>query len=1029
MRQIPANRRLASRKWSISLTWLLAYVLAGMTCLPSWALDRDRTLRQFSHASWTAKDGAPEEIGAIAQTTDGYLWLGAQRGLFKFDGIQFTRYVPPAGVRLPSSNIHALMATPDGGLLIAFTPSGVALLKQGQLTLYQEQDLEVSGFARDLDGRIWAGVWTEQGEKGAGLRYLENGRWLKVGKDRQLWHESVDYLFVDRAGTLWAAGDYVETLSRYSHTFQLRYRATGLPSMSQSPNGQIWMGRPFFGISPVDNTGKSIPGPKISISTSNVMFDRDGALWTYGADGGLCLVRFPERLGNRLIGATDPAVECMTEKDGLTDQKINGLFEDREGNIWAVSNRGVDRFSESHLVPVPLNTHVKNVTLLPSGDGGLWIGSASANPFVRLQKNLSVSTVKLADARLYTENVSSVYRDSDGVAWWGAQGGIWRQRDDRFTFYPVPKILGPAMAWEIFPDGRSGKLWVRLGEAGLFQFKDGVWTKPDLPSGLTNPLPSATFYDRGNRIWLGYKGNHVSVIESGMARSFDARDGLDVGRIRSIRGQGGLMFFGGELGLTTFKNGRFTTVHIPEDSALGAVTAIVATQDGALWLAAQPGIARISPADVTALAADPRRLIVPEVFGVYDGLNGSVQTEPRSSTAVQGTDGKLWFATTAGLVWIDSAHLKRNSIRPPVVIKALNSEQHKYAPQDSQVLPEGTTSLRIEYTALSLSIPEKVKFKYKLSGIDKDWQEGGALREAVYNNLGPGHYTFRVIAANNDGLWNEDGATLRFDIAPTWYQAMWFRVLIIVTALLLMFAFYRRRVHVIEHEINLRFEARMAERMRIARELHDTLLQALQGLILNFSNFSSRATASDEVREEIEQSLDRAERLVVSGRERIRDLRQGRSRAEDLSEALNNLVTEMFGASDPKVNVSIDGEPRPLNADLQEEAVWIVSEAMANARQHSGADRINLLVSYHGRHLSISVEDNGSGFNTDVASGKTGHFGLAGMRERSESRGGRLFVQSSPNKGTVVKLTFPAHVAYHAKSRWSPKLLFQSFKK
>jgi len=1002
-------RTFAARKPKMLICWLLASLVVGLVCLPGWSLDRDRSLRQMYHTAWTAKDGAPGEIGAIAQTTDGYLWLGAQRGLFQFDGVKFTRYVPPPGVRLPSSNIHALMATPDGGLLIAFNPSGVAFLKHGLITLFDEQDLDVSCFARDLDGRIWAGVWTEQAGE-TGLRLLENGRWVKIGAD---WHfslQNVSNIFVDHTGTLWIDGEgSLEVLHRYSNAFQqVDTNFSNLSTMAEGKDGRIWLGRAPRGIAPINAAGKPLKVPRIAINNDREIFDRDGALWTYGRSSGLCRVRFPERLGNRLVDAKDPAVECMTAHDGLTDQKINGVIEDREGNIWAISNRGLDRFRSSHLVPVRLDPHINDVTLLPGDDGGVWIASESFNPVVRLRNDMSMIAAKAPSADQHHDQIVSVYRDLEGVVWWGAVGGLWRQQGDRFTFFPEPPELRYDAPWEIFPDTVSGKLWVRLGDDGLFRFKDGIWEKPDLSSWLPNPLMSASFVDAQDRTWLGYRGDHVSVIVSGKVRSYGASDGLDVGRIRSIRGQGGLMFFGGELGLATLKNDRFTTVRTPEDLPLGAVTGIVPTQDGALWLAAQPGVVRVSPADVAALARDPQHLVVPEVFGFYDGLVGTMQTEPRFSTAVQTTDGKLWFATTAGLAWIDPAHIERNSLRPPVFITALHSEKGSYSSTDSQVLPQRTTSLRFAFTALCLSIPEKVRFKYRLTGVDKDWQDGGTRREAIYNNLGPGHYIFRVIAANNDGVWNEDGATLHFDIAPAWFQTMWFRLLCVAALLAFLWALYQMRLRSLAHEFEVALDARVAERTRIAQDLHDTLLQGLISASMQLDIAHEQLPDVSPVKRIVAHVLTLMRSAVEEGRGAVGKLRVRSEVTNELVRALSVLPEEVKSEARARFRVLVKGQEYPLRSLASDEIYRISKEALVNAFRHSNADKIEIEINYGRRWLAIAVRDNGVGIDPAILeAGREGHFGLVGMRERARKIGARLTVRSRVKEGTEVELVIP----------------------
>ena len=334
---------------------------------------------------------------------------------------------------------------------------------------------------------------------------------------------------------------------------------------------------------------------------------------------------------------------------------------------------------------------------------------------------------------------------------------------------------------------------------------------------------------------------------------------------------------------------------------------------------------------------------------------------------------------------LDPRHLNQNDLPPPVHVEGITADGREIAMQEQVALPARTGAIHIAYTALSFVAPRKVLFRYKLQGYDKDWSRPVSLREVTYTNLPPGKYRFQVIACNNNGVWNSEGATLSFFVEPSWYQTLWFRLLAILVILSLLTAFYLGRIGLIEREMNLRFEERMTERMRISRELHDTLLQSLQGLALSFSSFSSRVTATPEVLEEMEHSLDRVDQLVISGRERIRDLRGESTKLIDLTTALSTAVYETLGDLGPTFNVEVKGTPRPLHEVVQEEAVWIVREALANARQHSGAETVQLLVSFQDGEFGISVHDSGRGFRPDFANApRDGHFGMIGMRESGQ---------------------------------------------
>lgn len=995
-------------------------LLGCFVCPQAWCLDRDRSINQFYHTAWTAKEGAPSQIYALAQTADGYLWIGSQRGLFQFDGVQFRPYEPPPGVRFPSNNINSLMATPDGGLWVSFNPSGVGFLKGGRFISFDQPRFELASFVRDLDGRIWAGTRT-------GLLLFDGNDWLEIKENWNFTGHRIWTMSVDRSGTLWVAVDStLAFLHRGSKTFQQTgAHLAGVPEIAQAMDGQLWLSQWDRPLQAIDNDGRILPSPKILDKAVHFLFDRDGSLWMVGDMEGVCRLRFPERLGERIVSARDPELERFTEREGLTGNAAINLLEDREGNIWIATNKGLNRFRHSQFVPVELPSVNRLSTLMAGNQGEVWIGNDQLSPILHIRGDKIIPTTMRA-------RISSVYRESDDTVWWGCLGGILRQRDDRFDFFPQPKRLAVDWVWEIFQDDRGG-LWVGFGDFGLIHFKDGVWTFPRKPEGLPDVIPSASFHETNGRTWLGYPDERAILLAGEQVHEYSQADGIDIGRVRVIRGHGSQIFFGGGLGLAVFEQGRFTRVNTGENWSFGAVAGIVEAFDGGVWLNEQHGIVRISPSDVAQLAKDPSYPVHPQIYDFLDGLPGAPQHEFRSSTAIQATDGRLWFATDNGLTWIDPMHLSKNTLPPPVAITALNAEQKQYGVSGVIRLPRGTTTLRIEYTGLSFSIPERVRFRYKLEGLDKDWHDGGNRREAVYNNLGPGPYQFRIIAANNDGVWNEEGSRLIFSIAPLWFQTIWFRLLCVAAFGFVVWGIYQIRVRQIEQQFNLGLEARVHERTRIARELHDTLLQSLHGLMFEFQAARNMFRRNPE---QAMQALDEAilgtEEAITESRDAIQNLRSEPLGDRDLAESLTANCQELAASHNgsgpvPKFHIIVEGERRNLAPTLQEDVYSIAREVLRNAFRHSEAQRIETEIRYGVREFRLRVRDDGKGIGPAVLEkgGKAGHWGLSGMRERAEQIGAQLSLWSQCGAGTEVQLTLPASAAYgepHNGSRTKPKI-------
>lgn len=992
---------------SVSRGLLKAFLVCmygTLLSIPSIALDLDRDIGQFHHTSWTAKDGAPSQTHTLAQTTDGFLWIGSERGLFRFDGVLFEEFAAPAGVDWPSHNITSLMATPDGGLWISFAPSGIGFLKDGGINIFRQPE-EVYCFARDLDGRIWAGTQK-------GLILFDGEQWHEIGTDWDFTNRRIWTMFVDREGTLLVAtDDTIVSLQRGSKSFKpTGIRTGGIPKIDQARNGQLWMSEYSRPLRPLvfPNQHPAVGQPEIRVHAIKFLFDREGSLWLTVPLDGIRRLRIPEQLGSRKIEDGDPELESFNTQNGLSDNNATNLLEDREGNIWVSSNKGLDRFRHNHLVPVVLPGGYRDLTLLPGANADTWVASAALKPVLKIQgEEIRPRSIPI--------EIASVSRITNEDAWWGGHGGVWRQEKGQFTFFPQPKGLtfnNLDWMWEVVPTSFDDGLWVGFGDVGLMSLKNGTWTADLKPSGLIDRVPSASYRAPDGRIWLGYTGNQVTLVDGERVQHFTSDDGIDIGRIRVFRGGGGRIWLGGELGLALFENGRFRTVRTISGSGFGTVSGIVATPDGSLWLNELKGIVHISSEEIRRLADDPNYSVTHQTFDFADGLPGGPQMNFRSSTAIEATDGRLWFATDNGLAWIDPARMSKNSVPPPVSIRELSTDTKRYDPSKPFDLPAGTTSFRIDYTALSLSIPERVSFRYRLEGSGEDWQDAGNRRQAIYNNLGHGEYRFQVVAANNDGVWNETGATLSFNIAPAWYETGVFRILTVLAFILILFLLYRLRVRQIAHRLSARFDERLAERTRLARELHDTFLQTIQG---------SKLVADDALEQKddpvvligaMEQLSTWLGQAVNEGRAALSSLRTSTTETNDLAQALKRATETCVVQGAMVPTFSVAGEAKDMHPIVRDEIYRIGYEAIRNACVHSGASRMEVELIYD-KDLVIHVKDNGKGIDPVIASeGKEGHFGIKGMRERTARIGAKLTLDSSATGGTEITLTVPGDIAF-----------------
>lgn len=979
----------------------LVFVLPGLAA----ALDPSRPLSQLHHTAWRARDGAPSQISALAQTDDGYLWIGSARGLFRFDGVEFERFVPPGDVPLPSHNIYSLLAVPNG-LWIAFRPSGLGFLEDGTFTaLSAPEDLppsQVYALARDAQGGMWAG--THEG------LFLRDGLgWIEIGTDAGFPAGArIRGLVVDRADTLWVAtDDALYARGPESRTFHCVESRDWLAGVHEDRDGGVWL---------ADDRGIRVVGGRgptglaafelRSVMAIDVVRDTDGAFWAV-ANPGLLRVRDPLAAGTVEVGSTHPALEILGEAQGLSGQPGYQILEDREGSIWVGTAAGLDRFRDTSLTPVELPPQVTSLTLVAENDGAILAGSAKYGPLITLHGG----TTSVQDLKL----VSCAYREPGGVRWWGTAEHVVRDRDGELTVIPGPPGVKFEWTWEIFPSGVPGGLWVSLGDTGLHHLVDGVWDGRRPPPGLPSRGPSASYETPDGRIWLGYTESRACLVAGETVQSYDVDDGLDVGRIRVVRGRGPHYWFGGELGLSLFLEGSFHHVRNAVEEPFGTVAGIIETADGGVWLNEMRGIVHIEAEEVRCLLADPAHPVRFRRYDFHDGLPGAGQMNWTCSTAVEGTDGRLWFATDGGLVWIEPARRHFNEVPPPVVVRSIHTESGTYgfggiAPR----LPKGTQMLDIRYTALSLAIPERVRFSYRLDGYETEWNDAGSRRQAFYTGLGPGTYRFEVRAANDDGVWSQEAAVGEFSIAPKIHETFRFRATCAVLALGLVVLAYRTRVRSVARGVRRLHEERLDERMRIAHELHDTLLQGVLSASMQLHVAVEGIPETLPARGQVRRVLGLMGGLAEDARRTVQGLRTFYPEtSDDLARSLGRIPAEIAGGDRISFRIAVQGRSRRLEPYLRDELYRIGRECLLNAYRHSGARAIVVELHWLPESLTMLIRDDGCGIDAaTLHSGKEGHWGIPGMRERAGRIGARLILRSAPGEGTAVELHMPGALAY-----------------
>lgn len=980
----------------------------------------DLSLAQFNHTAWTTKDGAPADVWGIAQTPDGWLWFGAPTGLYRFDGIQFEHIEIEGLDPRRSKSISVLYASDSGALWIGYVNSGASLLRGGRFTHFSEAEGlgrgTVLGFAEDTRGGTWVAcanaLWRYDGQQ-----------WSRIGSDWGFPDTHASSVFVDQRGTVWVSGEReIFSLEKQSRRFEptgVRVEGVDNGAFIESPDGRAWY---------EDDTGihalpaQSAGSPRAASNNARTSFvtliDRSGSVWQVGESKVRRLTFDPSR--GELLFKDHAAPDSFSASEGLSDATVKTILEDREGNLWLGTGGGVDRFRRTNVRRLPPEVgRLNGQALAPAENGSVWIGADCG------LCNSSLDGLWKFDDRLRRipvagiTSVTAVDVDATGKLWIAGPAGVWRQEDHE-RFRKVAELPEGTRGQDVhaLTIDVAGDPWISVVRSNLFRYRNGAWERNGNLTALPDRRPSSHARDREGRLWFGYGDGQLAVVESDRVRLLGAAEGLDLGGLFAIHA-GARTVVASANRVAVLDNGRFHVVTTPADPAvLEGVTGILESKGGDLWLGGFKGAVRVTAADLERALHDRTYALRFELFDAEDGFPGLAQRVRPIPTVIEGSDGRIWFAGTQNVAWIDPTSIRHNTIPPPVSIRALTAAGRKYATTDALSLDAGTRGLQVDYTALSLSRPDRIQFRYRLEGFDRGWVEAGSRRQAFYTNLDPGHYEFRIEAANTSGLWNESGAALEIVIPPTFVQTKAFVALCIAAALLLLWIAYALRVRQLTAGLRNRLEERVAERERIARELHDTLLQGVQGLILKFQAATEEIPRDIPARGMMEEALDRADDVLIEGRDRVKDLRIQPTTAPDLPQALGAIGAALANEHSNHFDLSVEGTPRPLDPIVREEALRIAHEALTNAFRHARATKIETEVIYDSSGLRLRFRDDGCGIERSILeTGRPDHWGLPGMRERARKIRAGFDVWSRQGAGTEIELRVPARIAYSRNGR------------
>ena len=999
------------------------YLLFALSCCisrPIFCAEADSGPPPLSLRSWGLYDGIAG-VSLATQSDDGTLWVASYGlGLFRFDGAHFTSYVGPPGSKPLPPAISTLESLSNSGVWVGFSYGGIAVIQGNHLTQYTESDGlpggTVSNIFKDPTGTIWASTRE-------GLARLRGARWERVPLVSES-HEpfvATEALF-DPSGTLWVfSSDRLYFRAAGQETFRESAELSSVAnvtgrSVALSADGDLWM-VDAYGLTRF-STHPNVAVLRVPGLHGSVMFDREGNLWL-GSWPPARQMRWLSRSACRSVSDASELEQklqnVMTSAGEVNDREfVAPLLEDRENNIWAKGADGLYRFSRSAIAvtQLPEEGSVLHPAIAVDSSGTLW-----ASSFYFDHSQLFELHGGRAGPPRTVPPITSLYPDRDGTLWSGGPGNVTHFVHGVLITTPLPAGLDTYNVSTLLTD-HTGAVWVTVARKALLRHADGTWVKNG-GYALPGAYPIVSNSDASGALWFGYP-NKVARIKEGAVQVFSEPEGLDVGNVTAIQ-TGPHTWVGGDRGVARFDGQRFIPMLGSGRHVFSGITGIIEKDSGDMWFNGGVGMVHIQSREISRYLADPGYQPRYEQFDRLDGLPGATAFSFPFPTAVSTADGRLWFTSNvrAKLISIDPQDIPRNPLPPPVKIWSVTAQNQKYdANADSRILPVHTTSLQIDYSAGSLTIPERVRFRYKLDGLDKDWQDGGNRREAFYTNLPPGPYTFHVVASNNDGVWNLTGDTLRFTIEPAWYQTRWFRALCWLVALVVLAGLYRVRLIQVRADTRRLMEARLSERERIARDLHDTLLQSMQGLMLRFRAATNAIPDKEKSRAMMERALGRAEQVIVESRDKVKEIRAEDQASLSLPSALAAVAAHNEGPAAPPLRLTVEGDPIELHPLVREEALLISREAIANAFLHANAHSIEVELSYSSRALHIRIRDDGAGISPDIMSkGREGHWGLAGMRERARKIQGRLDIWSTSGAGTEVELVIPAAVAYRGATR------------
>lgn len=981
---------------------------------------------QYKIASWTADEGLPQNsVQAIVQTRDGYLWLTTSDGLVRYDGVRFKVFNRSNTEGINNNRFNVLLESADGDLWAGTEEGGVTRYHKGKFKTYTTED--------GLPGN-WI-VRIENLSDGSILFLTDRG--LARFKDEKFepYELAADenmsrFIHVDREGGIWYANS--EGLHRLKNSNLTTYPIS-IENLSFSntqiftdSQGSVWVSKYKSGVFRLHNGEVKEYGVSDGLPdafVSKIIEDSAGNLW-FATRGNGGLVRYRAGVFTRI-----------TTEQGLSSNDVSAICEDREGNLWVgTGNRGLNRLTRQTVETISTRDGLVNDNVYPifeDSAGRIWIGTTSG---LSKYENGKLTSYTRKDG-LKNGIIQSFYEDSKGRLWIGWMGGAGWFENGRIVDFTDKLGLKFNNLWTIYED-KEGNYWFGT-DLGLIRIRNGVSTVYTTKDGLPGDDVKIIHEDRAGNLWLGIYGG-IAVLEKRqksenvdetsepfypfkLSAVYTTRNGLASNFVRTISEDAdGVLWIGTyDHGLLRFKDGKFTNYTTADGLFNDGVFRILEDSRGNLWMSSNRGISRVSKKQLNDFADGKIKSITAVSYGKKDGMLDAECNGGRQPAGIKARDGRLWFPTQAGVAIINPETVPYNQKPPPVVIEEVIVDRQPIDWQESQIIEIGPdkTNFEIHYTGLSFVKPESVSFKYKLEGLDADWVEAGTRRVVYFAHLPPGEYAFRVIAANSDGVWNMEGATIRLKIIPPFYRTTWFIVLAVLTVIGLIVFTYRRREAQLRKEkaqqelfSRLLIESQERERGRIAAELHDGLSQSL--VIIKNRAMLSLTTPEDKERafEQLEEISEAASEAMLEAKEIIYNLRPIQLDRFGLTKAIKAMLKKVCEGSGLELIAEVETIDGLLSKEAESSVYRILQESINNIVRHSEATKAYVSIKRKDGFIEMLIEDNGKGFELEkrnLSENLNGGFGLIGIVERARLLKGSAEIKSEIGKGTTIRVSLP----------------------